>query len=1251
MSVHDLYTAENMAGEDYNISEGELSFTPSELRVQVRPGGVQEGSFVVAAPAGIAVVGYVFPGSLHLSCSPQRFVESPARISWRFDAASLREGDSDDGYLRILSNCGEYKLPFHAEITQTQLAGGEILEIKSRNTAAARFLALADGDWHSAVRLFYRREFAQSLRTEEERILYRGLSQDPGNEQNVEEFLIATCGKDPVEYFAEEKEVRAELLGARGSRQMEPREYSLRIRRRGWGFVRLDVFLSGGFLRPASARVGEEDFIGDLCEFPYAVDPSRLHAGRNFGSITLKSPWQTIRIPVEIFCRRNLDSRRSKEREAWRIRVEMMRAYERLHIHWSKQVQSEKSEEEHFDTDEWIRLANEYVRRLSYLERDTTLPRLYKVQLLLMQNRVHQAILELESVRRKLAGVDPDEVLEMGYAPYRGESELAYCYRQFLTALAYNDAEGITPRVTRILRDRYRRGSAWQIAWLLLQLSPEYATGTVQRWNFLKKQFLNGCRSPLIYLEAWDMIAADSSFLRLQEDRRTGRYGGDAFERQVLYYALRKGLLDTGTLETVLELTERRRGFSPALFRILSESYEQDRLRPLRERIVQGICTMLIRGNITDSAYFVWFSRAVERGIDVTRLPEYFLQSMPEDYSGPIPDSVIQSTYRGGFLTSDSRSYFYRYLYEHRSQYPAVYERYREDIRQFLRAQISEQRMSQNLAALYTACLRDAAIRPDNAGNLVKFSYLSLVRTTHLNMRRVVILYAQSSRERTYPMEEGNCMLPVYGEDNRIFLEDDHRCRYTASVPYTCDRMMQPIETGAQISPGELEDLPFVVEVSGIMEKDFRVRAENLQYCESMVRSAGLSPKYRLRLKLYLLRYYEDTGAISKLEQMLQTLEPRDLDREDRCAVLGCMHRCGRDEMAAQWMLRCGAEGVPGDLIVEICLGVQDAALPARAGDLAWEAFLQGERGHALLAFLMTQFEGLSSELSQIREAAAGGSSSEDADDRIMRQGLFTGEIPEESCILRQYRRGGPHRVLAEAALAQYCHYAFADWMDMAPESMQLISTMDRSAENPPMICKLAFLKTLSARPAFSCEQRTGATQDEWMTAQRFLSALLRDEIFFPFFRQFADLLEKGEERFLCAHETMIEYHSPAGVHHTRGHVVIHCALERAGRQEPFTAREMREMYRGFYVSALFLFYGEQVHYFITDDPEEKNIVESGTMGQDVRVSPTEDDKFGRIDALSRSVARREREETLQLLRAYRRQEYLVRTLFGDGED
>ena len=568
-------------------------------------------------------------------------------------------------------------------------------------------------------------------------------------------------------------------------------------------------------------------------------------------------------------------------------------------------------------------------------------------------------------------------------------------------------------------------------------------------------------------------------------------------------------------------------------------------------------------------------------------------------------------------LSNGSRAYFYRYLYQNRERYPDVFRQCAEDIRSFLEVQISEHRMSDNLAALYTAALTDAQIRPQNAGDLTKLSYLSHLRTTHLYMKRAVTIYAQSSKERTYPIENGNCVLPIYGEDNRIFLEDAQHNRYTASVPYTCDRMMDPVQAPDQVSVQEMTDLPFALEISGAAGESFEVTDETLQYCEILVRSSGIAPSYRIRLKLRLMDYYERAGDQEKLRAMAGTLEPGDLSADDRVRTIGIMARCGMYAEAAEWLAAGGTDQCPAELLAAAALGAaadagEDERKLEQAGKIAWAAFERGDHRSDVLALILHSYNGLTKDLLRVRDTILEFAEDDKdplftaAEDRLLSQILFSGE-----------------------------------WRSMDSDIMKLITMADREGHALPAICRLAYLKTLADRT-------DSFTEGEADTAKKFMISLLREEIVFPFYRQFAGA---GPALRLYDRETMIEYHNPAGVRGARGHVVIHCALERGGRQEPFMAREMKEMVRGFYVSSFFLFYGEQVHYFITDDPEEKNIVESGTIGQDARIDLAQTDRFAQIDAISRAAALREREKTVQLLSEYTKKEYLTAALFGAEEE
>ena len=107
MGYRELYTAANMADEEYNISDKGLSITPDKISFTVMPGAVTEGQFVVAGAQGTAVTGFLTSDSFRMRLRRDSFAENPDRISWQFDAGTLVEGDVCEGTIGIVSNCGE----------------------------------------------------------------------------------------------------------------------------------------------------------------------------------------------------------------------------------------------------------------------------------------------------------------------------------------------------------------------------------------------------------------------------------------------------------------------------------------------------------------------------------------------------------------------------------------------------------------------------------------------------------------------------------------------------------------------------------------------------------------------------------------------------------------------------------------------------------------------------------------------------------------------------------------------------------------------------------------------------------------------------------------------------------------------------------------------------------------------------------------------------------------------------------------
>ena len=182
-------------------------------------------------------------------------------------------------------------------------------------------------------------------------------------------------------------------------------------------------------------------------------------------------------------------------------------------------------------------------------------------------------------------------------------------------------------------------------------------------------------------------------------------------------------------------------------------------------------------------------------------------------------------------------------------------------------------------------------------------------------------------------------------------------------------------------------------------------------------------------------------------------------------------------------------------------------------------------------------------------------------------------------------------------------------------------------------ICRIAFLKELSMRQG-DISEREGAA------AKACLSVLLSEGIIFPFYRQFPGYDDRLD---LYAEETLVQYHLTG---ETGGPVIFHYTTSRRGEAGNYRARPMKEMYRGFFVSGFLLFYGEQMHYYITDDEAQKHVVQSGMISQDARISDSTSGRFGLINKTTRAAALRDYDGALSLLSDYDRRSYLETELF-----
>ena len=280
---------------NFDYENGSLDFSCAKIELSLNRGEVYEGSFRIYGPRGRFTNGIVLSSDLRMECVTGEFVGSEEEIFFRFHAENLEEGDVVKGDFYVVSNQGEYYLPFVVSVQHFVLESsiGAVRNL-------FHFANLAKADWREAVSLFYSPDFIRVFSGSDAQYAedYRALSACRGSEQNVEEFLIQVNKKQKVEFLVQEEEL---VLEAQASDAYAVTERALTVVRNGWGYTCLYVDCAGDFLFTEKEVITDDDFLGNRCVLPVFTDSSLCREGKNFGRIFLYNSYVSLTIPCLLY--------------------------------------------------------------------------------------------------------------------------------------------------------------------------------------------------------------------------------------------------------------------------------------------------------------------------------------------------------------------------------------------------------------------------------------------------------------------------------------------------------------------------------------------------------------------------------------------------------------------------------------------------------------------------------------------------------------------------------------------------------------------------------------------------------------------------------------------------------------------------------------------------------------------------------------------------------------------------------------
>ena len=190
---------------NYTSEDLSLDFSCSRIELDVPAGEEYEGSFHIYSSSDIIPEGKVVSSDLRMELISDTITGSDTEITYRLVKNYCSEGDTVKGVFSVISNMGEYYIPFSVGIVRP-VPDSQVGHVKN----LFHFTNLARANWAEAVSLFYSKNFPHVIADADTQTIltYNALSVQRGSEIAVEEFLIYTGKKTRVTYSCKESEIK-----------------------------------------------------------------------------------------------------------------------------------------------------------------------------------------------------------------------------------------------------------------------------------------------------------------------------------------------------------------------------------------------------------------------------------------------------------------------------------------------------------------------------------------------------------------------------------------------------------------------------------------------------------------------------------------------------------------------------------------------------------------------------------------------------------------------------------------------------------------------------------------------------------------------------------------------------------------------------------------------------------------------------------------------------------------------------------
>ena len=1108
-----------LARGKFEYAKPELIFSEEKIIFSVVEGIKHEGSFTIQSKDKSKIRGIVYSTNPRMECLTPQFEGEEVRIRYQFNSKGLSEGLTETGDFVVVCNEKEVSLSFCASISKvySEFSTGVIKNLYD-------FSCLAKDNWEEAYQLFYHKNFSNIIKQNEEKeaMIYRGIIGARPSNQSMEEFLIGIRKKEKIKLSIDKK--RIDLFDV-----TEILKETVEIKKSTWGYVEIEVSCEDAFVTVEKKKITSEDFIGSVYSLEFFIHPEKMHAGKNYGRISLYSAYEVL--DVEIVADHSTDIVEVaspialQKKECLAGIMELYQAYRLKRI----------------VTGVWANETIEILNHLHALEPEEPMHVLMKAQCLIINRQRQEAEWILDEFKRE----------------WLDRKSPIWGYYLYIMTLIEREPLYVDKMTKEIEGIFHENPDSVLLFWVLTFLQEQYFNNNGLKLKSIEYWVMKGCSSPYLYLEAYYLIWQDPYLLTKL----------DAFELRVLRWAVRRRAITKDISVQIFQIVETAKNFDPIVYDLLCAAYEAN---PKPEN-VGSICRYLIKGQMFEHKYHHWFELGIELELRITSLYEAYLMSMDERQVEPVPKIIQMYFQYESDLPYKKMAVLYNNIIASKSMNRETYQQYRRTMGKFAMEQVEQGHMDDNLAVLYEDMLDLGLVNEDIAKALSKIVFTKKMVVFDNRMVRAIIYQKQLTDPQIVPITEQAAYFQLYTDDYIILFEDAKGRRYTTSVSYRLQNLMDPQKYLEKCMRLAGEELPYLIYYFDKKINYLTFSLEDKEYFKTVMFSPEISKRYKAKFLPEILRFYQVNAYDGMIEEYLKNADYTYLDETSRKFVIELLVENHLFELAYEKMMEYGVDQIGSASKVALAsymIGKLEFEEDDFLVGLCTQAFIAKKYNVKLLTYLAKYYNGPTERMLSLWNAAKVYEIERfDLSERLLVQMMYSDKLVVEGMdVFASYYEAGGKDFITLAYLSDCAHRYFVDNIKIHEDIFAIIEARLIYDLELNDACKLALLRFYSEAEYLS--DRQIALEDD------LLAEYTRRNMHFAFYKRL------NQELVLKYHlydKVFLEYRT-----NPHSHVVLNYSRDEDG--ENFIKEDMLDVYDGIFVKSFVMFFGETIQYYISEE-------------------------------------------------------------------